>query len=65
MGVSFDCITVHAITDLITPYGDYLFVSAVGHTVLAKAAARSGDSCAAKTELRRCKVTGQSSLVCK
>lgn len=52
MGVCFGCITVHAITDLITPYGDYLFVSAVGHRDLAKAAARSGDSCAAKTELR-------------
>lgn len=65
MGVCFGCITVHAITDLITPYGDYLFVSAVGHTDLAKAAARSGDSCAAKTELRRRKVTGQRSLLCK
>lgn len=36
----------------ITPYRDYLFVSAVDHTDLSKAAAHSGDSCAAKTKLR-------------
>lgn len=70
MGVCFGCIIIHAITDLITPYRDYLFVSAVDHTDLSKAADRcSGDRCAAKTELRRdlmrCRVKKQRFLVCK
>lgn len=69
MGVCFGCITIHAITDLITPYRDYLFVSAVDHTDLSKAAAHSGNSCAAKAELKRGltrrKVKRQHFLFCK
>ena len=69
MGVCFGCIVIQAITDLITPYRDYLFVSAVDHTDLSKAAACSGDRCAAKTELRRGltrrKVRWQHFLFCK
>lgn len=53
MGVCFGCMTIHAITDLITPCRDSLFVSAADHTGLANAAARTGASCAARTELRR------------
>ena len=54
-------VAVHAVTGLVTPCRDELSVGAGDHADLAKAAARSGDSCAAQSERRRglvrCEVT--------